>query len=133
MNLAVNHRLEVERRLLAALFLWPCAVDLDPRHFLEPRHGALYEVLDEARVLFGKSNVELPDETTVYDETLLTIVVGLALEYARRSPFESNRAGASGWAQWVEEYVLGLLYERVTKYAIADLVEMVRECPRCGG
>lgn len=132
MTLPVLHRITVERRLLAALFLWPTSVDLEPHHFLEPRHGALFEVLEEARVLFGESNIELPAETTVYDDTSVPIVFGLAHDHARRSPFDANRAGAPLFARWVETYLAELLYEQVTRYAIADLVELVRECPRCG-
>jgi hypothetical protein len=123
---AVTHRLAAERRLLAALFLWPRAVDLEPRHFLAPEHGALYEVLDEARRLFP-APFQLPPETYVYDDVSVPIIVGLARDHAHR------REDAPSWAQWVEGYILDvLIWQRVTAHAIDSLVDQVRECPRCG-
>jgi hypothetical protein len=128
----VELRLQAERRLLAALFLWPRAVDLEPRHFLAPEHGALFEVLDEARRLFP-APMQLPPETHVYDDTSLPIIVWLAHDHARDSAFVGVHGNAVGWAQWVRHYIThALLCERVTARAIGDLVEQVRECPRCG-
>lgn len=131
MTLTYPTRLLVERRLLAALFLWPRAVELEPRHFLAPEHGALFEVLEEARVLFP-SVFQLPAETTIYDDCSVPIVVGLARDYARRGALGEVPGVANDFGDWTERYLAELLYERVTQHAIDDLVEQVRECPRCG-
>ena len=106
-------RLEVERRLLAALFLWPRLIELDPRAFLSPQLGALYaawQAVGEHYWHAANGGVRL-----------------------LRSQLDLDGFGAMFRSDGqLVQFLNELPLESVTEHAIVDLVELVRECPRCG-
>lgn len=124
MTLPLPTRLIVERRLLAALFLWPRAVELEPRHFLAAEHGVLFDALQaigEELLDDGVARVGAFVERLSLVNPATQRAAGLADAHARDS------------ARWYREYITTeLICIAVTPLAIPDLVEQVRECPRCG-
>lgn len=126
-----QNRIDAERRLLAALFLWWRPVELEPRHFIAPEHGAIFDVLEQAAELWPP--FPLPPESRAYDDCLLVVVLGIARDHAAAGPMGDRLGNARGWAEWLEGYVRDVLMrERVTLQALDELVETVRSCPRCG-
>lgn len=106
-------RVDAERRLLAALYLWPRAVDLEPRHFLFPTHGVLFVALQEL------------GDRLLDDEAAIPLLRALVQRMRLERMFLSVRG--------VENFVIEeLVPQEVTPHAIDDLVAQVRECPRCG-
>lgn len=106
-------RLTTERRLLAALFLWPTRVELEAQHFLAPAHGALFTAIQAAGDVLLDENRTLPAlrEFIAWDD---------------RDDLFSSVGG-------LDDYVIEQLVPMpVTPHAIPDLVELVRQCPRCG-
>lgn len=124
MTLPLPTRLIVERRLLAALFLWPHIVDLEPRHFLAAEHGVLFEALQAIGIGLLDDGVARVGE---FVERLS--LANAATQRAAGLP-ETHARDA---ARWYREYITAeLICVAVTPLAIPDLVEQVRECPRCG-
>jgi hypothetical protein len=124
-------RLELERRLLAALFLWPRRIELEPRHFLAPEHGALFEIINDAAELYPPA--EVPDDSLGFDDSFLVVVVALARDYVVQGYVTSHVAHAGAWSAWVRRYVVHeLLTQPAARAAIGRLVAEVRQCPRCG-
>lgn len=115
-------RLGDERRLLAALFRWPRLVDLEPHHFLAPMHAALFSALDEVERTFP---VESMATDRAYDDVGLELVVWCITRDKLLDLFRH----VGGVRRYVLEELLPL---EVTQESIADCVELVRVCPRCG-
>jgi hypothetical protein len=124
-------RLELERDLLAALFLWPRRVQLERRDFLAPEHGALFEVIEEAAALYPPAVIA--DDALTYDAAFLTAVVAMARDHVVQGYVASHVFHAGEWAQWAKRYILDELLTRpAARAAIDRLVAEVRQCPRCG-
>jgi hypothetical protein len=131
--LTVDQRVNVERRLLAALFLWPRHVDISPRDFSEPEHGAIYEVICDAAQFYVPA--ELEAHTLYYDSGFLEVVIGFARDYAaeKRRAMRGYHGDPAGWAAHVRTYFESILLRQpVTRDQITELVQLVRQCPRCG-
>lgn len=128
---AYEQRIAVERRLLAGLFLYPRAVDLEARNFLASDHGVIFEVLQDAYERFP-----WPAATPcTFDDMALAVVLSLVQERAHDVMQWLGRSWSqpAHLAQWAEEYFINvLMMQAVTAHGVADLVEQVRECPRCG-
>jgi len=106
-------RLETERRLLAALYLWPRPVDLDGGCFLAPEHGVLFDAIQEA-------GPDLAD-----DYKAIPVLVGVVRRNRRLTMFKAVKG--------VEEYVITQLVPiDVREREIPSLIESVKACPRCG-
>jgi len=124
-------RLELERRLLAALFLWPRRIELEPRHFLAPEHGALFQIIADAGELYPPAFV--PDDSLGFDEAFLTVVTALARDHVTQGFVASHVFHAGQWAAWVRRYIVHELLARpAARAAIDRLTAEVRQCPRCG-
>lgn len=139
MNIAAGDRLQLERRLLAALLLWPRAVDLDAHHFVAPEHGLIYEAIDEAQDVFPYPAVN--PEALVYDDVAVAVVIGIACTSLRGrraampAAIRSTRASVSWSTDWerLERFVTDyILHQQIGPNAIDELVAAVRACHRCG-
>jgi hypothetical protein len=116
-------RLETERRLLAALYLWPQAVGVDAQDFLAPQHAMLYRAVNEIEP------GELASETIT--PSVRAFVESEAMERRVRRGLETTHAYWVG--RWYENYIIETLMQvEVSPSAIPDLVAQVRVCPRCG-
>lgn len=123
MTTALTPRLDTERRLLAALFLFPQLVDLEPRHFAAPAHAALFGALDEVQRHYPVGATK-PHARYTYDDIALALVV-LTL---KRDKFLDLFSCVGG----VEAFLIDdLARVAVTAEAIPDLVDQVRSCPTC--
>jgi hypothetical protein len=126
-----DQRIAVERRLLAALFLYPRDVDLEAHHFLASQHGVMFDCIRAAYREFPWVH----STGHWYDDLALAVVLGLVQQHAHDLMSWLGRSWSrpAELARFAEEYFIHVLMEqRVTAYAIDDLVEQVRACPRCG-
>lgn len=136
MTVTIGDRLRLERRLLAALFLWPRSVGLAAHHFVAPEHALIYEAIDDAQDLFPYPDVD--PEALVYDDIALGVVVGLACTALRgrraamTGPKRASVAWATDWERlelFIGEYILS---QQVGPTTIDEMVAAVRACHRCG-
>jgi hypothetical protein len=131
MALAWSQRLTAERRLLAALFLWPCRVELGPRSFLAPEHGALFDVILDAADFWPPA--QLPAEGSSFDDAFLEVVTAFARDYAAQGYTPKRTRNPIAWAAYVRTYITDVLMRQaVTRAALDPLIAEVRQCPRCG-
>lgn len=126
-----DQRVADERRLLAALFLYPRAVELEARHFLAPDHGLLFDCVEQAFAIapWPAANRHC------YDDIALEVVVECVRQRGRELDHALDRfpERAAQLAAWARGYIVDVLMaQAVTAHAIDDLVEIVRVCPRCG-
>jgi hypothetical protein len=112
MSSAVSQRLDLERRLLAALFLWPRQVDLEAHHFAALAHAAFFCALEQARPVMW-TNEGWPR----------------LLEALKRSGELKLFRHAGGVMHFVNQT---LPLEWATPESIEPLTKAVRACPRCG-
>lgn len=108
-----DQRLETERRLLAALYLWPRPVALEPHDFCYRMHAAFYAALQDVGNAITDDAEAIPIMCAAIkgglDEDLFNFVGG------------------------VENFIVDeLILVRVLEHEIDDLVTRVRACPRCG-
>lgn len=120
MILTFPSRLLVERRLLAALFLWPSECDLEPHHFASPAHQALYAAIQSVK------RAPVSDEVlaTTWDDTALAEIACQLMDQNLDSLFVSE-GGFYAYARHLQRSC-------DTRAEIPALVAEVRECPRCG-
>lgn len=124
-------RLASERRFLAALFLYPHVVDIERHHFLAAQHGILFECIRDAFETFPWPH----SRDGAFDDVALAIVLEIVKQRAREV---SEWMGRPEWNDfhvrgWAESYFHeSILSQAVTSYALDDLRQQVRECPRCG-
>lgn len=110
---SLDTRLQLEQRLLAALFLWPREIDLDAHHFASQVHAALFFALQELGGAIWGPDGGLQRVIDVLDRECETRMF----------------ASSGGVTSFVCEQ---LPLEWATEDAIDTLVEQVRACPRCG-
>lgn len=125
-----NARIATERRFLAALFLYPRAVDIERHHFLSPHHGVLFECIREAFETFPWPH----SRDTTYDDIALAIILELIKQYAAEvseymgRPDHNDHQVCRDVERYFHEH---LLTQSVTPYGLDDLVEQIKICPRC--
>lgn len=121
MILTYQDRLRIERRLLAALFLWPTECDLDPQHFHAPEHSWLFMAIQEVK----RAPVSDDVLATTFDDTALANIALWFMDHQLDSYFNS----AGGFFKFASAF---LQQSGDTRAEIPALIAEVRECPRCG-
>jgi hypothetical protein len=120
-------RLQVEQRLLAALFRWPQLVDVEPSDFVAAPHAALFWAMQEVHATWPVEAV-----TDVWrsrwwycDMAQLALVI----EVLRADDALDRFKNLGG----VKRFVLAELAPLMIMPSVIDeLVAQVRACPRCG-
>lgn len=113
-------RLLLERRLLAALFLWPSECDLEPKHFASPAHQALYVAIQNVK----RAPVSDDVLATTYDDTAFAEIACQLMDQELDSLFISE---GGFW-----KYTQKIQQSGDTRAEIPALIAEVRECPGCG-
>lgn len=123
--LAWPNRLDLERRLLSALFRWPTLVDLDPAAFLAPAHGALFQAMQDVQTEFPVEPLADQWRWHDYDDAQLVLVA----IFLKRNGLLALFTHLGG----LKTYVVGSLFAiKVGPRAIEDLIAAIAACPRCG-
>lgn len=123
--LAWPNRLDLERRLLSALFRWPTLVELDAAVFLSPVHGALFQAMQDVQAEFPVEPLLERWRWHDYDDAQL-VLVAISLKRDGLLGLFSHLGG-------LKTYVIDSLFTlKVGPRAIEDLVAAIAACPRCG-
>lgn len=120
-----SQRLDLERCLLAALFLWPREVDIPPRCWTTAEHSFLFRLIQEA-------GFWLLDVETAIPAMRVLLERDIDATSRQSHPGVREREVARLVRAYEDYIIMELLPIEVTAHAIDDLVEQMKECPRCG-
>lgn len=112
MTTPLDDRLQLERMLLAALFMYPRSVELDMHHFVAPAHAAFFCALDDGKGEHWPGGLKL---------------------VARRIAQQPGGLKTFNSVGGVKKFVNEVLPLEMVKPSFVDvLAGEVRKCPRCG-